>query len=71
MVASFFPIFFHFYSFLVLNRFIETLDQRLDKLHPKESVVNVAKKVRKLGDVSMSIAPHDAPTWTLANSTGK
>lgn len=60
-----------FFIFVVLNRFIETLDQRLDKLHPKESVGNVAKKVRKLGDISMSEAPHDAPSWTVANSTSK
>lgn len=51
---------------VVLNKFIDTLDQRLEILRSKEVAGNVAKKLRKLGDVSLAPPPSDAPSWTLS-----
>lgn len=51
---------------LVLNKYISILETRVSKLaHSKEVAGNVAKKVRQLGEPSMSSPPLDAPSWAV------
>ena len=54
----------------VLNKYIDSLDQRLAVVAAKDVPGNVAKKVRKTGELSNSAPPHDAPAWAVRKPSG-
>ena len=49
----------------VLNKYIDSLDQRLAVVTAKDLPGNVAKKIRKTGEPSTSAPPLDAPAWAV------
>ena len=49
----------------VLNKYIDSLDQRLAVVTAKGLPGNVAKKIRKTGEPSTSAPPLDAPAWAV------
>ena len=53
----------------VLNKYIDSLDQRLAVVTTKDLSGNVAKKVRKVGEPSISTPPLDAPAWAVKKKT--
>ena len=52
------------YSSIEMDRFMDTLDNRLDQ-SSKGTTGLVAKKIRKVGSFSTTTAPSDAPTWAV------
>ena len=50
---------------IALNKYIKILDTRLSKIAARDVAGNVAKKVRSLGESSLSSPPVDAPSWAV------
>lgn len=50
--------------YVAMNKFVQTLDKRLELLASKEGPATVAKKVRHDGAPSVSVPPINAPGWS-------
>ena len=50
---------------------MKILDTRLSKIAPRDVAGNVAKKVRRLGEPSLTGPPPDAPCWAVKRVTSQ
>lgn len=55
--------------YVAMNKFVQTLDKRLELLASKEGPATVAKKVRHDGAPSVSVPPINAPGWTVTKNS--
>ena len=55
--------------YIVLNKYIDTLDKRVERVASKYKDGIVAKKVRRLGEPSLSSFPANAPSWAIKKSS--